>query len=965
MNNAHTLHMVTTKTSIAAWSTCLDQAAACVIKGDDEQAEVLMQNAFAETPDMQDAYAQLGHLCRLRQDWERAQFWMQRDYHAGTMSAEWKLRYAEVLAECGKIEQAEGIIAAVYQHNYEIKDGYARIGAVYMRRHEWSTALAWMQRDRDRISPQWKIHYAVVLTELGRTDQAARSVEQAYQENTNITDGYARIGAVYMRRHEWSTALAWMQRDRDRISPQWKIHYAVVLTELGRTDQAARSVEQAYQENTNITDGYARMGAVSMRRKDWAKARKWMRKDAESQRMSPSWLMLYALVLAESDDPEAARSVVLSAYQKDPAIRDGFAKIGSAFMTRKDWHEALIWMQYDHEQQRMSPDAMLQYALLLARKGEEQRAHMLVEQTYQADPKCLDGYANIGLLFTLRGEWDKAIIWMEKDIQGKRISPLLLVQYARALGVCGELPKAKSTLQSVLTKPHALNVNIETFLTACDALFFLTPDQDVSEACKGGLVQYPQCAADILTKIADIKQSATMNQWVLSNSRLLAERRPRHTPPPPSAVSNWQRVVESYEKAQQAGALLEKSNSLSKMVVAGLFYSKQPAPGHRGGLHPERLKACFKATVSAQPNATLLRIPDIVNCHASNAISREDTNAGIEEIILNQQLALMSRQWLAISDILIWCGLFQCAYLAWERSIPAAYEEADAHPGNANISKHAFKAAMIAGDYARAAHYLKSYRETDARAYLALHLGKIEEARQLWRMEFGTSHQRLEKRLYGQNVGIVGPAPTEGKCVEDINACDVVIRTSYTGNVNKAAYGNHTTASHYTDDNLRQWAQGGDCSYLEDLEWYTFGNIVPSCKRLLHDLRKSRAFQIFIHRQFYYKPPNAIQRILYDLLHYRVHSIKIFKTTFYLSNSPYGNKHTSAQDRQTATKPHLATPVHQSVSRSHDFICQLAFTRNLWRAGIIQIDNAGHNVLEMTNQQYMQAMEQAHGFSGS
>ena len=142
------------------------------------------------------------------------------------------------------------------------------------------------------------------FTQTGEPE-AMRLVEERYSLGASWVDGYSVLGGIRREAGDWAGAKELMSRDFDcnRMSAHWKLRFAEVLAEVGEEEAGSAVVLQVYQQEPEAMDGYARLGWVKARRRDWEAAAELMGRDWQARKMSPEWQVHYAPVLARTREP--------------------------------------------------------------------------------------------------------------------------------------------------------------------------------------------------------------------------------------------------------------------------------------------------------------------------------------------------------------------------------------------------------------------------------------------------------------------------------------------------------------------------------------------------------------------------------------------------------------------------------------------------------------------------------------
>ena len=226
------------------------------------------------------------------------------------------------------------------------------------------------------MSPEWQLHYAQILARCGQQRRGIELIGVAYESDPILQNGYARLGGIRREAGDWAGAKELMSRDFecDRMSCAWKLRYAEVLAEVGDEEAGLALVLQVYQQEPEAMDGYARLGWVKARRRDWEAAAELMGKDWQLRRMSPEWQLHYAQILARCGQEGKAIELIGMAYESDPTLQNAYARLGT--MHQRDDPKLLPIILRDLQEHRMSLPWQLRYADILAKlESSQSRSH--------------------------------------------------------------------------------------------------------------------------------------------------------------------------------------------------------------------------------------------------------------------------------------------------------------------------------------------------------------------------------------------------------------------------------------------------------------------------------------------------------------------------------------------------------------------------------------------------------------
>ena len=265
------------------------------------------------------------------------------------------------------------------------------------------------------------------------------------------------------------------------------------LINRGQTDRAKKlffeiDVKKAYAENLELKDVYSRIGwALYWPKKDYAKVIEWFDKDlfisgnhqqisdtySYNSRLSPAWRLNYAQALAVTGDIDHAEKQVAMAYAENPALKDGYSRIGWAlYWPKKDYAKVIEWFDKDlfisgnHEQtsdtysynNRSSPAWRLNYAQALAVTGDIDHAEKQVAMAYAENPALKDGYCRVAWSYFLdKKDYSSIEMRIKRDEDANRLSPIWRLNQAK---VVAKTENMKAAIP-IIEKAYSENSNLE------------------------------------------------------------------------------------------------------------------------------------------------------------------------------------------------------------------------------------------------------------------------------------------------------------------------------------------------------------------------------------------------------------------------------------------------------------------------------------------------------------------------
>ena len=338
--------------------------------------------------------------------------------------------------------------------------------------------------------------------------------------------------------------------------------------------------------------------------------------------------------------------------------------------------------------------------------------------------------------------------------------------------------------------------------------------------------------------------------------------------------------------------------------------------------------------------------------------SRDSQNLILDLTRDQHPLALSSEKWLALQYLCLRNGLFTTAFFAREHAIESAYAAAESDQVEELVT--AFRAAIDRADFVKAEAFLERIRAVHPRSdligglksYYDLSTGDLEGFQAFRSGRLAPEDTLFLKAIEGKRIAIVGPAPSDELCGEEIDSFDVVVRMKYTGHKNMPEaieFGNRVDISYYgivVSDLLA----GADTGFFEDINHAVFKSIAHDYQRHLVKAGKARCMKKNV--DFFNQSPLETNHAIFDLFHFKPAAIKLFKVNFYLTKNPYYSGY--IHNKQ------ISNYFDQFDFRGfahHDILSNINFARNLMNAKILQMDAACGKVTALTTYAYLKAME--------
>ena len=301
------------------------------------------------------------------------------------------INYAGVIGRKGDFRKAENIVAEAYRKDETHRNGFAWLGWIKTEEHDWAGALAIMNRDyqESRVDPWWVVNIALMFGRVGDWDKAVKLMKDAYASANNLKDGFARLGWIKAESQDWTSAIDIMKRDinEDRITPNWRINYSIMLVFAGDNTGAERLVHDLYSINKNAKNGYAKIGwAHYLLYRDKQSLNSLIRKDAVLNRMSDVGKRLNAIALCIDGKLDEAVTLANALYSESPLEKDVFAIMGWELIKNGDLEIGMEFMEKDYIANRLSTVWRTNYAYRLAKYGQCKKAKKIFQEVMKNEP---------------------------------------------------------------------------------------------------------------------------------------------------------------------------------------------------------------------------------------------------------------------------------------------------------------------------------------------------------------------------------------------------------------------------------------------------------------------------------------------------------------------------------------------------------------------------------------------------
>ncbi|EDZ92896.1 glycosyl transferase group 1, partial [Limnospira maxima CS-328] len=541
---------------------------------------------------------------------------------------------------------------------------------------------------------------------------------------------------------------------------------------------------------------------------------------------------------------------------------------------------------------------------------------------------------------------------------GGRGGGVLLLQQAQTAMDKGEWSEAAGCWRK-LWKVYASSLSPEVLISISHNLFKLDAFTEAQACLKRVLASNPQHR-----KALEEQQKQyfyhTYSSWLMKTVEGIADW---YKADGLATAPNWETAAQLYQPFIDGK---QSYGSISQSVKTHLLLAEEYWERQEDENAIKSLKKAIAFFGNRLPESLINSIVTCVDVIRKNQVNSSDdlTSSNIKQEIHHTNTEVLSvKQWLLLYDVLSWNGLFESGFVARQKAIDKAYQQGDAQPNNITALIVAARAAIDQGDFTAANRFINRLAKTNCnsqqlselRAYKYLQEGDIEGFRNSWPYPPRLADLHFQEYIRGKSVAVVGPAPTGILDGEEIDSFDVVIRFNYRGegSIGDAReYGTKTNVSLYNAHTIRYFVTHNQLDILSNLDFSLI-------RRPRHDVDalgwdKSKIRLIYETDNIFYKSLNGAPAVLFDVLLQGADRVKLFKTNFYLTSQHHSEKYRGRDESDFAEFP---LEKIQPVLANHDLVSQVGFTRSLWKAGLVDVDEQCSEIIKLSTRDYFSKIE--------
>lgn len=428
------------------------RATAYLGKGDVATARKSFEQALAKNPAYFAAASSLARLDLADKKPDAAKKRFEGVLAKDPKNAQALLALAELKARTGgKAEEvAELINKAIVANPAEAAPRIALIG-VYLSAKDVKKALTVAQEALAAMPERPEI-----LDAVGRAQQAAGEYNQALTQYGKLASLMPKSQQPHLRMAEIQLALKNKEGAMHSLQKALAIkpdsieaQRGIMLLDVdaGRTAEAVARAKQVQKQRPKEAVGYVLEGDVHALKKSWAEAASVYRNGLKQSGVTELAIKLYAVLLAGGNAGEADKFADgwLKEHAKDLQFRSYLAETA---ISRKEFAQASKQYRAMLETQPENPALLNNLAWTLA-QAKDPKAIEYAEKAYKLAPEQANILDTLGDLLTQKGETARGLELLKKAVDLAPQTPLIRLNYAKALIKAGKKDEAKKELNEL------------------------------------------------------------------------------------------------------------------------------------------------------------------------------------------------------------------------------------------------------------------------------------------------------------------------------------------------------------------------------------------------------------------------------------------------------------------------------------------------------------------------------------
>jgi glycerophosphoryl diester phosphodiesterase len=559
-----------------------------------------------------------------------------------------------------------------------------------------------------------------------------------------------------------------------------------------------------------------------------------------------------------------------------------------------------------------------------------------------------------------QGQWSEAVEFYGRSLEVNPGRVDCCMGWARALGKLGRWSEA-AELYRQLWKTDEDSLPPQTMVFISNELFKLDAFSEAASCLEKVLKIHPNYPGALREQKNQYCYHA-YSSWLMETVEGISDW---HKADGLLTCPDWSTAAKLCQQFMNTDSRKNSLGTFREYVRTNLLLAEEcweRRDTHNAKIVLQRTLESFGKYLPVSMVNSLIKSVDTIRGNQINSSEELTKNIQNQICAINADVFSLD-EWLCLYDVLNWNGLFQCGLVARQKGTQQAYQQAYSKLNNAESLRIGAMAAIDRADFKIADKYIdrlsaigfNGQKFAELRAYKCLQEGDLKGFRKLWPYQAKSVDVLFQQYIRGKSVAVVGPAPTGVADGEEINSFDVVIRFNYRGldsMPDAREYGTKTNISLYNAHTIRYLIAQNKLGVLSELDFCLIRRPRYDLDSLGWDKNKIRL--IYESDNIFYKSLNGVPAVLFDVLLQGAGKVKLFKSNFYLASQQHSEKYRGRDEANFAGFPLRKI---QPVVANHDLISQISFTRNLWKAGVIVVDEECAEVLKLSDESYLCQME--------
>lgn len=328
---------------------------------------------------------------------------------------------AEILFRQGKVEEASAVVDDILKLNPKDAGGLVLRARVELEHKEPQKAIPDLEaaQKSDPNIPMVQYMFGIAYMQLGNSERAQNSFEQALAINPEFTKAQLALGEMMQNRGQFDAALKYAEQvlapNREPNNPAALLLAASAQAAKGSTVEAKARLDKFMQLAPNSPEGPMRLGLVALKDKKYDQALTYFEKalqmDPDNQQAINGEVAAY---MAQNKNDKAIERVKSQIAKKETGPL--YYSLGKIYFAMKKMPEAEAALKKSLELAPSNSEVMVMLGTLYAQGGNLDKALAQYQAATAAKPKDANLWTVYGMLQDSAGKpadarksWEKAL----------------------------------------------------------------------------------------------------------------------------------------------------------------------------------------------------------------------------------------------------------------------------------------------------------------------------------------------------------------------------------------------------------------------------------------------------------------------------------------------------------------------------------------------------------------------------